>query len=163
MIQMLYSEVIVSALGGSPVLILKEASGPRNLAVWISAAAGAAIVSALETDEPGHPATHDLLIAALAATDAVIEAVNIVAENDGVFDAHLIVNDTAVACRVSDGVALALRCGAPIYAGDELLQACTVPPAADADPKTVGDADNQVEQFREFLDQVNPDDFTDGG
>ncbi len=160
MIQVLFSEIRVSALGDTPVLVLKEAAGPRQLAIWISAASAATILAGLEGDDPRHPATHDLMIDALATLDAVVQSVAIIDEEDGVYDAHLLVNGTAVTCRVSDGVALALRCGAPIYAADHLLDAAG--DRADGAAEVAEEADDQVEQFREFLDTINPDDFTEG-
>lgn len=157
MIHMLFSAVRVSALGDVPVLLLREASGSRSLAIWINAAAGAAILSALEAEEPGHPSTHDLIVELLATQDAVIEAVHLLGEEDGVYKAELVVSGTAVTCRVSDGVALALRCGAPIYAVDALLDACV--PAEGEQEAPAANPDDQLEQFREFLDRINPDDF----
>ena len=37
MIRLLFSEVRVTPEAATPVLVLKEADGPRHLAVWISA------------------------------------------------------------------------------------------------------------------------------
>ena len=164
MIQMLFSEVRVSGVGGSPVMLLREATGPRQLAVWINAAAGSAVLSALEGDqEEDHPSTHDLRLETLSSLDAVVEAVHLLDCDEGVYHAELVANGVAVTCRVSDGVALALRCGAPILATEELLDEYGVLPEAPAEPKAaLGNTDDQVEQFREFLESINPDDFTEG-
>lgn len=162
MIQLLFGEVRVTELAGNPVLILNEMHGTRSLAIWISANAGSAILSALEGEDARHPSVHDLLLDALSTVDALIESVEILREEQGVFDAQLIVSGSAVTCRVSDGIALALRCGAPILAADELLEGDAGVDAAAAaghggplDPAQ----SEQVEQFREFLDNVNADDF----
>ncbi len=165
MIQVLLSEVRMSGVGGSPLMLLREAEGRRELAVWINANAGAAILSALEGErEDDHPSTHDLLIETLSSLDAVVEAVHLLDCDEGIFNAELVVNGIAVTCRASDGVALALRCGAPILATEELLEEYGVWPDAAAEPEAgLGDTDDQVEQFREFLESINPDDFTEGG
>jgi bifunctional DNase/RNase len=59
-----------------------------------------------------------------------------------------------VSSRPSDAVALAVRAGTPIYAEESVL---------DEVAYTVNDEDEEpevvVEQFREFIDNVNPDDF----
>ena len=77
MIPMLFSEVRVTAVADTPVLLLREQQGERHLAVWITAAGGNAILSALEDSDEEHPSTHDLMIDALAVLDAVVEAVHI--------------------------------------------------------------------------------------
>lgn len=161
MVPMLFSEVRASALADNPVLLLREAQGERVLAVWISAMGGNAILSALEGfDDESHPVTHDLMVEALAVLDAVVEAVHITGVHEGVYDAEVVVNGEAVAARVSDAVALALRCGAPILASEDLLTEVGITGASDGGD--VGVQDEQVEQFRAFLDTVSPDDFDPG-
>lgn len=158
--QLLFSEVRVSSVADTPVLVLRELDGGRRLPVWISAAAGAAILSALEAEDTDHPGTHDLLLEVLATQNALVEGLRIIGCTEGVYDAELDVNATAITCRVSDGVALAVRCGAPIWISDELLGELGLPerpgPAA-------GSAADEVEQFREFLANVNADDFDQPG
>jgi len=46
---------------------------------------------------------------------------------------------------------LALRMGAPILASEELL--------SDAGIEIPDQAEDEVERFKEFLDQINPEDF----
>ena len=139
MIPMLFSEVRVTAVADTPVLLLREEQGVRHLAVWITAAGGNAILSALEDAEDEHPGTHDLMIEALAVLDAVVEAVHITAVVDGVFSAEVVVGGSHVNARVSDAVALALRCGARILADEDLLDevgvgGADVPPASAGGP-----------------------------
>lgn len=157
MVRLRFGEVRMAVDGDSPVLVLREAEGARILPVWISAAGAAAIVAALEGDDPGHPGTHDLMLEALAALDATVTGVRITAASDGVFDAQLTINEVVVTCRLSDGVALALRCGAPIEVAEAVLEAWHVPHPAEAPTQ---ETDDEIGRFREFLDSVNPDDFT---
>jgi bifunctional DNase/RNase len=56
-----------------------------------------------------------------------------------------------VSARPSDSIALAIRTGSPIFGSEELL--------AEAGIEIAEQAEDEVEKFREFLDQVNPDDF----
>ncbi len=160
MIPMLFSEVRVTAVADTPVLLLREEQGVRHLAVWITAAGGNAILSALEDAEDEHPGTHDLMIEALAVLDAVVEAVHITAVVDGVFSAEVVVGGSHVNARVSDAVALALRCGARILADEDLLDEVGVG-GADVPPASAG-GDEQMEEFRAFLDTINPEDFGPG-
>lgn len=165
MIPMLFSEVRVTAVADTPVLLLREQQGSRYLAVWITAAGGNAILSALEEIDEEHPSPHDLMIDALAVVDTVIESVHITAVDEGVYTAHIVIGATAVTARVSDAVALALRCGAAILADEDLLDAVGVSGAAvqeDAPRDSVGKPDEQMERFRAFLDTINPEDFDRG-
>ena len=49
----------------TPVLLLKDVDSERCLPIWIGAAEGAAIVSALEGFTPERPLTHDLFATVL--------------------------------------------------------------------------------------------------
>ena len=151
-------------MGGNPVMLLREAVGRRRLAVWINASAGAAVLSALEEDrEDDHPDTHDLMLETLSCVDALLESVHVLDCDEGIYHAELVVNGIAVTCRLSDGVALALRSGAPILAAEELLDEFGVlSDVADLGDAALGITDDQLEQFREFLDSIDPNDFGDG-
>ena len=60
-------------------------------------------------------------------------------------------NGVEVSSRTSDGIALALRTGAPIRAGEALIE--------EAGIAVADDEDDEVERFRAFLDQVSAEDF----
>ena len=110
--------------------------------------------------DDGHPGTHDLLLDALAALDAVVEEVRITDVDEGIWTAEVVVNRMTIAARVSDAVALALRSGAPILASAEVLDAAGVGGAVAAGATDlVFGADVQMERFRAFLDTISPDDF----
>ena len=73
---------------------------------------------------------------------------------EGVFYSNLVFDDgTTVSARPSDAIALALRTGTTIFATEELLDT-----AAILIPDEEEDED-EVEKFREFLDQISPEDF----
>ncbi len=160
MIPMIFSEVRVTAVADTPVLLLRETRGDRYLPIWISAVGANAVLSALEDAPDEHPTTHDLLVDALAAVDTVVEEVRIVDVVDGVYTASLLINGTAVACRASDGIAVALRCGAGILVAESVLDRVGAAPQLE-DPGAVlgGGSDEQLEQFRAFLDTISPEDF----
>jgi bifunctional DNase/RNase len=79
---------------------------------------------------------------------------------DGVFYSDLVLKNTAnvdvtMSARPSDAIALALRTKSAIFATEELLtQAGIEMPEEDS-----SQANEEVERFREFLDQINPEDF----
>jgi bifunctional DNase/RNase len=75
---------------------------------------------------------------------------------DATFYAELVVSMAGdihtISARPSDAVALAVRFGAPVYAEEGVLDVAGRAPGE-------GVPDEIVEQFKEFIDQVNPDDF----
>ncbi len=136
---------------GVPMLLLRELQGSKALPIWIGAAEAAAIANALEGVEPPRPLTHDLFTAVLDAFGHSLDEVRITALSEGTFYAVLVVDSEEISARPSDAVALALRCGAPIYGAVELLDEVGV--------EILPERDDEVEKFREFLDNVSPEDF----
>ncbi|TMA53775.1 MAG: bifunctional nuclease family protein, partial [Deltaproteobacteria bacterium] len=59
--------------------------------------------------------------------------------------------------RPSDAIALAVRSGAPIYAAEEVIAESAIELEHD-----VEESEDVVEKFKEFLDEVSPEDFAAG-
>jgi bifunctional DNase/RNase len=111
--------------------------------------------------QPPRPLTHDLTQNIVEELDATLTAVHVTHIDEGVFYASLIVRDSAevthtISARPSDAIALALRATANILASSELLDEIGIEIPAEGAP---GDENQEVERFREFLDQINPEDF----
>jgi uncharacterized protein len=140
----------------SPIVLLKETDGVRYLPIWVGAVEATAIAYAQQGVVPPRPLTHDLLRDVLGAIGAELTEVRISALREGVFYADLVFGSgVQVSARPSDAIALALRTGTPILGADEVLEEAGVelPEDEPAIP------DEEVEAFREFLDQVRPEDF----
>lgn len=150
------TEVRVDDDEGSPVLILTEVEGERQVAIWMSAAGAAGILGALQDADPDHPSSHELMVALIAGLGAEVSACHIVGHQEGVFYAELIVDGRPINARPSDAIAVALRAGVPIKIAEAVLDAVGVVPQHPEEPPA---GEDQVEQFRQFLDSVNPDDF----
>jgi len=119
-------------------------------------AEAAAIAYAQQGVVPPRPLTHDLLVDVIAALGRTLSAVHIVELKDGVFYAQLVFDDgVTVSSRTSDGIALALRTGAPLRVGDAVID--------EAGIQVSDDEDDEVERFRAFLDQVSAEDFDQPG
>ena len=56
-----------------------------------------------------------------------------------------------ISSRPSDAIALAVRMSVPIFAEEDVLEEASI--------LIPGDEDEEVEKFREFLDNVTPEDF----
>jgi bifunctional DNase/RNase len=148
----------------TPVLILKETEGSRVLPIWIGAVEATAIAVVQQGLEPQRPLTHDLLANVIEATGHALTAVSITGLDEGVFYAELELSDgITVSARPSDAVALAIRVGCPILCDDAVLDEAGVEGlTADGDESDLSQEDAAVEEFREFLDQVTPEDFEQG-
>jgi bifunctional DNase/RNase len=144
-----------------PIVLLRERGGDRYLPIWIGAAEATAIAFAQQGVVPPRPLTHDLLANVISELGHRLTRVRIVALVDGVFHAVLDVDGgaagggTDVESRSSDAIALALRTGAEIVAEESLLEEAGVVMASEQE-------DDEVEKFKEFLDQVSPEDFDTG-
>lgn len=140
----------------NPIVLLRERDGGRYLPIWVGAVEATAIAYAQQGIVPPRPLTHDLLRDILAALGVTLAEVRITALEDGVFYAVLAFSDgTEVSARPSDAIALALRVEAPIRGADEVMDAAGI----DIPDDEPAPAEDQVEKFREFLDQVSPEDF----
>lgn len=142
----------------TPVLVLREIEGSRVLPIWIGAVEATAIAVVQQGLVPERPLTHDLLANVLAVTGHACEAVVITGLKDGVFFAELrLAGGVAVTARPSDAVALAMRVSCLILCVDDVLDTAGV--EAEAVPEGAPQDEAALEEFREFLDQVTPEDF----
>jgi len=135
-----------------PIILLREASGERYLPIWIGAVEATAIAFAQQGVVPPRPMTHDLLKDILEATGNTLSEVRITEMRDGIFYATLVLGDSIeVSARPSDSIALALRTGSRIVCSEDVLD--------EAGLAVPDDQEQEVEKFREFLDQITPEDF----
>ncbi len=144
-----------------PVLILRELNSPRFLPLWIGVPEADAISMSLDGVEIPRPLTHDLLLDVIENLDDRLESVEITELVEGVFYAVLnFVSHDSISARPSDAVALALRADVPIYVSDEVLAEAGQLISEDAELSADEGAADELEQFREFLEQIKPEDFS---
>ena len=147
--------VRVEMPSNQPIVLLREISGDRYLPIWIGATEASAIAFAQQGVVPARPLAHDLLRDVVEALGAEVEQVRITELTDGVFYAVLaFAGGAQVSARPSDAIALALRTGTPIFCAETVL--------AEAGIDVPDEQEDEVEKFREFLDQISPDDFLGG-
>jgi bifunctional DNase/RNase len=140
----------------TPILLLREAGGTRYLPIWIGTGEATAIALALEGVEPQRPLTHDLLKLVTDALGASVERVVVTELNDGTFFADLVMKrgdeEVTVSSRPSDAIALAARTAAPVFAAKDVLDEVGVEIQDSSE-------EEEIERFREFLEDVTPEDF----
>src|SRR3954471_21508309 len=147
--------VRVEMPSNQPIVLLREASGDRYLPIWVGAVEATAIAFAQQGVVPPRPLTHDLLKDVLTATGHELTEVQITEVRDGVFYALLVLGEgIEVSARPSDSIALALRTGTRIVCSEEVLD--------EAGLEVPDDQEEEVERFREFLEQISPEDFDAG-
>ncbi|HEY3015346.1 MAG TPA: bifunctional nuclease family protein [Nocardioides sp.] len=144
--------VRVETPSNQPIVLLREVAGDRYLPIWIGAGEATAIAFAQQGVVPPRPLTHDLMRDVLEATGNTLTEVRITEMKDGVFFALLVFESgVEVSARPSDSIALALRTGSRIVCAEDVLD--------EAGLEAPAEQEDEVEKFREFLDQVTPDDF----
>ena len=157
-----------------PIVLLKEIDGSRFLPIWVGAVEATAIAFAQQGLAAQRPLTHDLWANILEVADLTMTAVHITELKDGIFFAEIQIRDSQsallkVSARPSDAIAVALRTKSNILAESDLLDqvGIDIPERlieADGDESltqggTDAGSDSDLERFREFLDQINPEDF----
>jgi bifunctional DNase/RNase len=160
MIEMNLVGVRVELPGNQPIVLLKEQEGERYLPIWIGTSEATAIAFALQGVVTARPMTHDLMKNMLDELAVQVRRVVITELRDGTFYAviDLARNGTSyeISSRPSDAIALGVRLGVPIFADEEVLTEASIVIREDEEQE------EEVQKFRQFLENVKPEDFTEG-
>ena len=158
--------VRVEMPANAPMVMLRERDGgddARTVPIFIGAPEATAIALALDGVATPRPMTHDLIRDMLESLSVDVDRIVVTDLHDKTFYAelHLVANGapTVVSCRPSDGLALAVRTGTPIYVSDAVI--AEVGFVDGAEPGTDDQPEEMVEEFKEFLDTISPEDFED--
>ena len=146
----------------TPIALLRERTGDqRVLPIFIGGAEATAIAFALEEVTTPRPMTHDLMKDLLDDLGVSVESVVVTDLRDNTFFAEIELHASdgvhRVSSRPSDALALAARTGTPIYAEEAVLDQAGY--TAEEEESDEEPAEEVVEQFKEFIDTVNPEDF----
>ncbi len=110
---------------GAYALVLSEEDGNRRIPIIIGGFEAQAIAIELEGLKPPRPLTHDLFVNFSTAFGISIVEINIHHLEDGIFYSELVCNNNGtcvkIDARTSDAVALAIRCGCPIYTTETIM------------------------------------------
>ncbi len=152
--------VRVEIPANTPMVLLQEQGGTeRLLPIYIGSPEASAIHYALEGIDPPRPLTHDLFISVLERLGAELDQVVVTEVRDHTYYAELHLSTAGgtqvVSSRPSDAIALAVRCGAPIFADDDLLDEVGQVP----EPEPEEQAEEIIDEFKDFIESVSPDDF----
>jgi bifunctional DNase/RNase len=164
MIEVELAAVRMEAPSNTPVVVLRERINlQRQLSIFIGAPEATAIAFVLEGVETPRPLTHDLIKDMLDSFGAELQRVVVTELRESTFYAELHLRAFGgvhvVSSRPSDAIAIAARVGCPIFVEESVMEeAGVIDDLADVVIES-DDPDEVVEEFRQFIDQVNPDDF----
>src|SRR5215212_5960520 len=118
----------------SPIVILKVEDENRYLPIWIGQPEARSILMKLQNQEFSRPLTHDLAVISVEIEGRTVE----------------------IDSRPSDAIALAVRADAEIFAADEVIEEAAVvfEEAMEETPE-----DEVVDKFKDWMNQVSPEDF----
>lgn len=152
--------VRVEVPANTPMLLLREQQGRQRLVpIYIGSPEATSIHYALEGLVPPRPLTHDLFMDTLEQLGISLERVVVTEMRDHTFYAELHLNSEGqikvVSSRPSDAIALAVRCDAPLYAEEALVDEV----GQDPPPEPEEEAAEILDEFKDFIENVNPEDF----
>jgi hypothetical protein len=148
-------------VGKQPIVLLKTADGNKFLPIWIGHPEAAAILMKLQSQAPPRPMTHDLLSDMLDQLGAQIVRITVTELRENTFYAQITLQqdggEIEIDSRPSDAIALAIRAEAPIFAADRVIEESAI--EFEGEEIDQDRLDEEVAKFRNFLDEVTPDQF----
>ena len=126
MVRVELNKIIIDEKRQEQVIVLTEKDGKRQFPIVIGILEASSIRMKLSGIKPPRPLTHDLLAATLKGLEVKLDKLIIDKMVDNTFHAklELIAKDgekKVIDSRPSDGIALAVRCKAPIFVEEEVL------------------------------------------
>jgi bifunctional DNase/RNase len=159
--EMVIYGVSFDMVGKQPIVLLKTVDGNKFLPIWIGHPEAASILMKLQGASTPRPMTHDLLCDLLGELDVKCTQVAVTELRENTFFASITLNvngrELEIDSRPSDAIALAVRAGAPIFAAEEVIAESAI-----EFEHNVEESEDVVERFKEFLDEVTPEDFAAG-
>ena len=155
LIKMSLEGVRIEVPSNKPILLLKEAKGNRYLPIWIGPFEASAIALELSNIKTPRPMTHDLIINIIKNLNISVNNIEITDIKNNTFYAIINIKNTnkeviRVDSRPSDAIATAVRSKCDIYVAEHVLKSSGL---------KIQSIDKEVEKFKDFLNNVSPEDF----
>lgn len=136
MIEMTVDHVRVNNVTNLRTVVLKEKGSDRYLTIWIGQAEGDSIALKLQGQTMPRPLTHDLMDSMIRDMGGTVTRVAVSEMVDDTFIAVITLkigeSYMEIDSRPSDAIALAVRCDAPVFASQEVIDRAGV----ELDPET---------------------------
>ena len=169
MVPIAVQKIIIGSAPGPSILVLQpieESPVPgvsRIVPIMVGAAEAAQLHLAVTHTKVARPTTHDLLLDALTNLDASVDHVLIDKVKGSLFFAKLTLRQHGrlieLDARPSDALSLALREDAPLYINEDVLERASYPYIV-RKPIEDESAEDELEEFRSFLEDLDPKDFS---
>ena len=164
MVEMSVAGIALDASNRTPIVLLKDPSGRRQVPIWIDNSQAHSILAGIQPPPGDEEQTHDLIIKLIKAGHLHLERVIIHSIEKNVFQAVLQLlkpssqgtqenancpTKLEIEASPSDAIALAVRSKCSIWMLEDVVSEASIPVDAEAD---AADRD----EFRRFLEKVNP-------
>lgn len=131
LVQVELSKIIIDEKRQDQIIVLKEKDGERQFPIVIGFLEASSIKVKISGVEVPRPMTHDLLVATIEALGAKVEKLVVDKLIASTFHAKLILKTAGgdvreVDARPSDGVAVAVRSGSPIFVEEEVMKKAVI-------------------------------------
>jgi len=150
--------VLVSLMSHHRVVLLRQQDAQRFLPIWIGPYESDAIVMALQQAETPRPMTHDLLKNAIVELGATVSHVLISELKDNTYFGRIVMDvdgrHMELDSRPSDAMALAVRCGVPIYVTEEVMNQAGIVESAELEHVSP-EEEQQLSAFRDFVNTLD--------
>ncbi len=150
--------VRVSLISPHRVVLLKDVEVERYLPIWIGQYEADAIAMALQHIEPPRPMTHDLLNNIIQELGATVSHVLISELKDNTYHGRIVMDvagrHVEIDSRPSDAMALAVRCGVPIYVTDKVMAQAAIVESPELEPVSP-EEEEQLAAFRDFVNSLD--------
>jgi len=155
LIKMILEGVRIELPSNKPILLLKEEKGNRYLPIWIGPYEASAIALELSKIKTPRPMTHDLIINIINNLKISIDNIEITEIRNNTFYAVINIINTdkkviRVDSRPSDAIATAVRSKCDIYVAEQVLESGGL---------RIQSIEDEIKKFKNFLDNVEPEDF----
>jgi len=175
MVEVIIDSIRVSLMSQHRVVVLKDINAERYLTIWIGPCEAEAINIRLQNVPSPRPLTHDLLQTVITELGGKVVHILISAMREDIYYARIVLEvageQTEIDARHSDAIALAVRCGVPIFVADMVMDKLAAPPDEDVehelDTSATDDSESdtvdesRLSAFADFLDTLDMDELDD--
>jgi len=134
------------------VVLLMDLSNRTGLPIWIGPFEANAIATKLKKMASQRPMTHDLINNILTTLESQVVKIVVNDLKENTYYGLIYLNrkgaEIIVDSRPSDAIAIALTTGAPIFVSEAVIEKA----------RTI-DLEKDEDQLKEWLENLNPDDF----
>jgi len=155
MIEVRVEGILLDNVNNSPVVLLRELDGDRVLPIFIGPLEASAIAYALEKARFPRPLTLDLMRLVVEGLKASVRRVIVTKLENETFFAEIVIEADGrvltIDARPSDSVGLALRCEAPIYVAEPVMEK--------AGQWITAQDEDRLKDLRQKMRTINPEEF----